>query len=159
MDEDHPRPCGEQRPSFLFPSYIGGSPPPMRGTGAERNLTLTAWRITPAHAGNSPGFQISNVHIKDHPRPCGEQVVNNHTKTRRPGSPPPMRGTALASDTIPSISRITPAHAGNSRKTCLCKLSWKDHPRPCGEQADCTGRNRTGRGSPPPMRGTVSAPL
>ena len=53
---DHPRSCGEQVLVQPFVDGDGGSPPLMRGTDRLYRYYAIPFRITPAHAGNSPVF-------------------------------------------------------------------------------------------------------
>ena len=55
---------------------------------------------------------------KDHPRACGEKVVDVFREHRIPGSPPRMRGKGMADTPKIFGARITPAHAGK-RHTAL----------------------------------------
>ena len=112
--EDHPRSCGEQYVLNGSPIPGKGSPPLMRGTGADL-LEGTEWhRITPAHAGNSFYFMRYFIFPQDHPRSCGEQHSPPKSTVATVGSPPLMRGTAQILGCLPSPAGITPAHAGNS---------------------------------------------
>ena len=70
-----------------------------------------------------------------------------------------MRGTAIRISCVLRISRITPAHAGNSAYSFLNHRFGEDHPRPCGEQLTGTFHFSCLLGSPPPMRGTVDTDL
>ncbi len=74
--KDHPRICGEkikfQRPN----SNLQGSPPHMRGKAPAAILDIMHEGITPAYAGKS---NVSAYFIRmhrDHPRICGEKVLN-----------------------------------------------------------------------------------
>ena len=88
---------------------------------------------------------------------CGEQPYRFIHAASARGSPPRVRGTVHAPFLAKSCNRITPACAGNSRKLKLRAAQGKDHPRVCGEQF-CPGVVRCGGiGSPPRVRGTVSA--
>ena len=56
-------------------------------------------------------------------------------------------------------SRITPAYAGKSAGK-KHRTSWKgDHPRLCGEKFHFFLPDKSGTGSPPPMRGKAPATL
>ena len=68
-----------------------------------------------------------------------------------------MRGTAFRIKYMPGLSRITPAHAGNSLPFCGGTFNNGDHPRTCGEQFQLRPLSRTLSGSPPHMRGTDSS--
>ncbi len=92
-EKDHPRACGEQRPSRLLFGTMPGSPPRVRGTVCTRQLQKRRIDITPARAGNSIAGRFIQKCIRDHPRACGEQsYVHMYGSTNR-GSPPRVRGT------------------------------------------------------------------
>ena len=131
-----------------------GSPPPMRGT--HKNLTRLDFPngITPAHAGNTGIPPTRKARYWDHPRPCGEHAFLLFHCLCYQGSPPPMRGTLIAFIANESISRITPAHAGNTKEDLLWVQKMQDHPRPCGEHLQRNYSIICIAGSPPPMRGT-----
>ena len=95
---DHPRLCGEKRPTTKAPSEHEGSPPPMRGKVLFIHLSEIVLRITPAYAGKS--FRI---------------VVSTAFKS---GSPPPMRGKVPAMGCFVQKIRITPAYAGKRGFVC-----------------------------------------
>ena len=153
--EDHPRSCGEQYVLNGSPIPGKGSPPLMRGTGADL-LEGTEWhRITPAHAGNSGHYLAKLQQFWDHPRSCGEQCFLPFVIVYILGSPPLMRGTELHKCLDLFKSRITPAHAGNSRNISFRERNIGDHPRSCGEQSPPIVVTLSVRGSPPLMRGTV----
>ena len=50
---DHPRACGEKKKDFRAEHPEYGSPPRMRGEGADYLFQLAGMGITPAHAGRS----------------------------------------------------------------------------------------------------------
>ena len=131
---DHPRVCGEKR--FLPPSlaFYGGSPPRMRGKVFKKTTGVLPKGITPAYAGKSLrllGFPRSS---QDHPRICGEKLMNISTPTALQGSPPRMRGKAgIAAGTCRAV-RITPAYAGKSLHGKGRGGAAGDHPRICGEK-------------------------
>ena len=75
---------------------------------------------------------------------------------QKPGSPPHMRGTVAAVSFRAALSRITPAHAGNSFSAQFFVPGDQDHPRTCGEQRSFPVVADVVAGSPPHMRGTVS---
>ena len=118
--EDHPRPCGEKLSSYCFMVISRGSPPPMRGKVWHSRRGWVPSRITPAHAGKSARMRLTPRQTQDHPRPCGEKLLNNSGLRPNAGSPPPMRGKVSASIRRSSKIRITPAHAGKSRQWRVC---------------------------------------
>ena len=67
-----------------------------------------------------------------------------------------MRGKAV--DTVkPSASwGITPAYAGKRSVIIAERISFRDHPRLCGEKPPVQIWDTETRGSPPPMRGKVA---
>ena len=136
---DHPRVCGEkfvQFPLFLLPSRItpayagkrcprssrlpaqSGSPPHVQGKGNYLVHRCGNTRITPACAGKRPAHPCSWAgcwdhprmcgeklldrywigtglsDTKDHPRVCGEKTVLDLSRLVEQGSPPRMRGKA-----------------------------------------------------------------
>ena len=111
---DHPRVCGEQYDRLMETSCIEGSPPRVRGTAPEDKPVETNKRITPACAGNSILHCANMLHLKDHPRVCGEQAIFHPDKIPVGGSPPRVRGTVQRLPGSRRLRRITPACAGNS---------------------------------------------
>ena len=90
---------------------------------------------------------------------CGEQAVCLTSWCRMSGSPPRVRGTAGGPHAHRRRGGITPACAGNSRRTpCASPPRW-DHPRVCGEQTLITQLFKGVGGSPPRVRGTDSQSL
>ena len=69
-----------------------------------------------------------------------------------------MRGKHQALFFLSVVVRITPADAGKTEKPCRhFECAW-DHPRGCGENRNSQGYTRSGRGSPPRMRGKPHSP-
>ena len=96
---DHPRLCGEKALWWRSLAAKPGSPPPMRGKGAEGGTNLRNIRITPAYAGKRTPSFVLLLHFRDHPRLCGEKKSTHATMTHFTGSPPPMRGKGKCSTT------------------------------------------------------------
>ena len=91
--QDHPRACGEHIcGNNRLPSRLG-SPPRMRRTPPRRFYPRKHFRITPAHAGNTPRGRSPFPRVRDHPRACGEHIFLSQILPKHPGSPPRMRGT------------------------------------------------------------------
>ena len=156
--EDHPRVCGEQHPLSPNPHIIFGSPPRVRGTAWGARGALVGRGITPACAGNRSYGDILVIGVWDHPRVCGEQYSLGIFYIDSKGSPPRVRGTERLLRFKPLTPRITPACAGNSFYSIMYSLQQKDHPRVCGEQFPGSIRKRSGKGSPPRVRGTACSP-
>ena len=90
---------------------------------------------------------------RDHPRLCGEKMVDVDTIAIASGSPPPVRGKGVDCGTVQGVLRITPACAGKSPNQRCQRPEDQDHPRLCGEkQIDFDGK-WIKPGSPPPVRG------
>ena len=89
--------------------------------------------ITPAYAGKS--FTLTNAICSppDHPRICGEKLMNISTPTALQGSPPRMRGKGVGAAHFAGDHGITPAYARKSETAA--------------------GHSTAGSGSPPHMQG------
>ena len=153
--QDHPRVCGEQRDRRTRPGWHYGSPPRVRGTGSGGFCTKSEQRITPACAGNRCRCWPGSPPRRDHPRVCGEQQTGCGAERQGGGSPPRVRGTGVDNSCSLICSRITPACAGNRRRTAPYCYPYKDHPRVCGEQMSPWEKARENIGSPPRVRGTA----
>ena len=129
----------------------------MRGKAVPTFAGQAGNGITPAHAGKSAGAGSTTFRVWDHPRTCGEKRSFPAPCASFRGSPPHMRGKAHAERQRTGQTGITPAHAGKSPlcKGYICAI-W-DHPRTCGEKPVTTGRATAETGSPPHMRGKVTA--
>ena len=68
-------------------------------------------------------------------------------------SPQRMRGKAAQCVRQRPQARITPAHAGKSRCSCVPSCALRDHPRACGEKWLASDAISVRPGSPPRMRG------
>ena len=86
---------------------------------------------------------------------CGEQPFGPVHYSAGLGSPPRVRGTALADGYLPLDAGITPACAGNSSFPAPWLRRRRDHPRVCGEQVLPLHQIDPDGGSPPRVRGTV----
>ena len=109
---DHPRVCGEKIASCTVCRVSMGSPPHMRGKGAMPCKGQSAQRITPAHAGKSPGAEREVAGLWDHPRACGEKPAFSMPSGTIMGSPPHMRGKVGPVNLGGQRGGITPAYAG-----------------------------------------------
>ena len=114
--EDHPRACGENK-NFLRKFVAArGSPPRMRGKLNPFAYPASQIGITPAHAGKTVMNDLIKTILEDHPRACGENRKEIMAKRAQQGSPPRMRGKRGISLVLIALIRITPAHAGKTRK-------------------------------------------
>ena len=87
---------------------------------------------------------------------CGEQFICIKLKKRLKGSPPRVRGTAMARLHGEYVKRITPACAGNRNFSSSHIFLLTDHPRVCGEQYASRRQKKPVWGSPPRVRGTAN---
>ena len=153
---DHPRVCGEQGSQAAAQHTEEGSPPRVRGTGIIIMAFFGMTRITPACAGNRQLPISPLATVQDHPRVCGEQLIQKTRLINGLGSPPRVRGTGNSSLDVSERKRITPACAGNRAGLFRQKNLRGDHPRVCGEQSVSSNISTCSKGSPPRVRGTVS---
>ena len=110
-------------------------------------------RITPACAGKS---SLTSGYIPargDHPRVCGEKCFSFCYIFWHLGSPPRVRGKAIAAIGLDTINGITPACAGKRATPSARASNCRDHPRVCGEKRTGTPRAAAHSGSPPRVRG------
>ena len=131
---DHPRVCGEKIFCHSVVLRLLGSPPRMRGKVTLEVTYATKPGITPAYAGKSIRATAILRQSRDHPRVCGEKHIGDRTSFRKLGSPPRMRGKALAPAPTIDIMGITPAYAGKRHFPATFVLVQRDHPRVCGEK-------------------------
>ncbi len=89
----------------------------MRGKGTAVYSVYDLYRITPAYAGKSTVGTKSVTDVEDHPRLCGEKLVQLVLLFDQMGSPPPMRGKAEALAVADLLVGITPAYAGKRNLT------------------------------------------
>ena len=127
----------------------------MRGKALDRPPYVSTERITPAHAGKSATSRRSLRASGDHPRACGEKIDGDIRLVQMRGSPPRVRGKAIAPPTQQTRRRITPACAGKSKGMDARARQLQDHPRVCGEKSAAPAFSISVRGSPPRVRGKV----
>ena len=151
--KDHPRVCGEKRISVVLSCTSVGSPPRMRGKANIGRSFLHVRGITPAYAGKRMETMTRRHAVGDHPRVCGEKISGTTLITTQQGSPPRMRGKAPSLRERLHWHRITPAYAGKSGISPGFLLSYRDHPRVCGEKESVNDGTAIRAGSPPRMRG------
>ena len=130
---DHPRACGEHIATSAVVTTVLGSSPRMRGTPEFFARLSNVLGIIPAHAGNTGGYNIQCLHLRDHPRACGEHTHRVTMNIGGRGSSPRMRGTLQPSLPFMSKTGIIPAHAGNTQLVFAGVDIDRDHPRACGE--------------------------
>ena len=149
--------CGEKKRLAACAQTAEGSPPRMRGK-AFRPAVIARWhRITPACAGKSCPLPRRTVSVRDHPRVCGEKLVQFVHFRCPKGSPPRVRGKDPDAERGCERGGITPACAGKRSARSAACLAGKDHPRVCGEKLHSLSPQLCVHGSPPRVRGKVDA--
>ena len=113
--------------------------------------------ITPACAGKSFWIAYESQFEEDHPRVCGEKSITTVLLLSMLGSPPRVRGKGGNHERRSGKDRITPACAGKSTYSAGNSPFCGDHPRVCGEKLLFVGRPDEDAGSPPRVRGKVTA--
>ena len=152
-NEDHPRSRGDHL-NNLAQSFISqGSPPLTRGPPSVLVCTVSAPRITPAHAGTTYSTERAPRSASDHPRSRGDHRCLPARTTRLWGSPPLTRGPLPKSLGCSTSARITPAHAGTTGTDTLDSPRKRDHPRSRGDHYIYLLECRRIQGSPPLTRG------
>ncbi len=150
---DHPRGCGEQTRRRASPGRWRGPSPRVRGADVGRRRVDGDPGTIPAGAGSSAIGGPPAWGPRDHPRGCGEQLVEVSGSARTLGPSPRVRGAerreALGQLEVGTI----PAGAG-SRAPSPKRSTWRrDHPRGCGEQAAAATGSRRAAGPSPRVRG------
>ena len=154
---DHPRVCGEKISEVFRSIAVWGSPPRVRGKERWADENLPDRGITPACAGKSFVVYLTPLAHRDHPRVCGEKNFSCIHNRREKGSPPRVRGKAVPTGPLWFCLGITPACAGKSWSRRAESRKKRDHPRVCGEKARLGRFWLSAWGSPPRVRGKVSA--
>ena len=136
-EEDHPRVCGEKLEDLGAEGLEQGSSPRVRGKvvgglddGADEG-------IIPACAGKRLNVFKFSVGLQDHPRVCGEKDAMRSDGVNGLGSSPRVRGKGGAGRGDGSCVGIIPACAGKSDLASQLATIAEDHPRVCGEKAEC----------------------
>ena len=146
---DHPRVCGEKPQSDALGVGHIGSPPRVRGEEFRFETVQSGQRITPACAGRRTGRILKTTIFRDHPRVCGEKLRGAGVPQKAQGSPPRVRGEAGRARPCTSLSGITPACAGRSKKLFQPRFRG-------GEKGDDISMDLACKGSPPRVRGEDS---
>ena len=125
----------------------------MRGKVQQPQQRGSAPWITPAHAGKREVSTSTLLHLRDHPRVCGEKALGNSIALPQWGSPLRMRGKGQGQGDGCDHQGITPACAGKRADGAGSREAVGDHPRVCGEKSAVLPPLEPPQGSPPRMRG------
>ena len=110
-----------------------GSSPRMRGAPHPQNPVDPHTRIIPADAGSTSRSKALALGCKDHPRGCGEHLIQAMRPDTAWGSSPRMRGAQTSIGPARAKSRIILADAGSTLWGGIDVRKSEDHPRGCGE--------------------------
>ena len=133
LRKDHPRVCGEHDTWAGAELSETGSSPRMRGAPFGPVSKICRPGIIPAYAGSTHHYGLSCRCRQDHPRVCGEHVIERHDGFAGKGSSPRMRGAPWPINRCRNTARIIPAYAGSTTYVGACWMMVGDHPRVCGE--------------------------
>ena len=125
--------------TISVPAACTGSSPQMRGARIDTHRVEVHRRIIPEDAGSTMTKRPSSILATDHPRGCGEHVLEGDGFTRMPGSSPQMRGAHLTCRHAQYWGRIIPADAGSTTPEISISRDSQDHPRRCGEHTRDNG--------------------
>ena len=153
---DHPRVCGEHLGRTPGGYEAMGSSPRMRGALTRGPGLMSHTGIIPAYAGSTWWRWCCWFCLWDHPRVCGEHLVQALLPRIREGSSPRMRGALVNALRKMRRDGIIPAYAGSTQPTAPLRRASRDHPRVCGEHPGDEGAFFEVTGSSPRMRGAPS---
>ena len=153
---DQPRVRGEHLVALGAGAGISGSAPRARGTPKTPGCPTAKRRISPACAGNTERRYPRERCTKDQPRVRGEHHDVSNLSASYSGSAPRARGTPRQVRDLDGDGRISPACAGNTRRTCGPWHRPPDQPRVRGEHLVAVTQDAIPFGSAPRARGTRS---
>ena len=130
-----------------------GSPPLARGIQPLKEYRPIVHGITPACAGNTFQDRAHGFSKRDHPRLRGEYLSHSFSGRTLAGSPPLARGIQFKTNISTKHFRITPACAGNTKRSFSLWWLNRDHPRLRGEYWKLSEHLFVTMGSPPLARG------
>ena len=90
-------------------------------------------RIIPARAGSTAFKNACTQQNWDHPRSCGEHLIEQNRSLQTQGSSPLVRGAPVAAILMVGMAGIIPARAGSTYAAENADVPHRDHPRSCGE--------------------------
>ena len=129
------------------------SSPHVRGAPAQIDGHVVHVGIIPACAGSTSMSAAYLSLSRDHPRMCGEHMVQGLDTLVDAGSSPHVRG-ARDVDTVARLQiGIIPACAGSTQRKRTPRPHGRDHPRMCGEHAAIQLASSAESGSSPHVRG------
>ena len=150
---DHPRACGENSARLSSALVPPGSSPRVRGKRPPLHQPTRSPRIIPARAGKTTPPPPRRSGRPDHPRACGENLLEAARKVFPEGSSPRVRGKRDYKYKTVLITGIIPARAGKTSPPSARWAKPRDHPRACGENTTKESTAPIKTGSSPRVRG------
>ena len=150
---DHPRACGENSARLSSALVPPGSSPRVRGKRPPLHQPTRSPRIIPARAGKTTPPPPRRSGRPDHPRACGENLLEAARKVFPEGSSPRVRGKRDYKYKTVLITGIIPARAGKTSPPSARWAKPRDHPRACGENGGRARPEPRPGGSSPRVRG------
>ena len=149
----HPRSRGENHDCGDEGIGLQGSSPLTRGKPAQRPGRTRNARLIPAHAGKTPGCEITLGFDGAHPRSRGENRARRLVGANLSGSSPLTRGKPFRQVRTDEHNRLIPAHAGKTCHPQQPNRATPAHPRSRGENHSPGRHTGTTMGSSPLTRG------
>ena len=150
---DHPRMCGEHITPNPFANAVLGSSPHVRGALIQGIVLHCPLGIIPACAGSTASAATASDPRRDHPRMCGEHLVDGDRNRLGRGSSPHVRGAQDKRKHGIILGGIIPACAGSTSYLAAIFHLPRDHPRMCGEHRNIIACICVSLGSSPHVRG------
>ena len=139
--------------SYATVRFGRGSSPHVRGAPVRKVSINVSHGIIPACAGSTvmPTWTITK--LGDHPRMCGEHISAKSFPVMSGGSSPHVRGARVRRNVGDVQRGIIPACAGSTIIRILNIMTFRDHPRMCGEHLATLDALVLSVGSSPHVRG------
>ena len=115
-ERDHPRMCGEHFQTKRARIRLSGSSPHVRGAPHLMAELRGQSGIIPACAGSTALISINSPVSRDHPRMCGEHLVDGDRNRLGRGSSPHVRGAQDKRKHGIILGGIIPACAGSTNR-------------------------------------------
>ena len=145
--------CGENLIDVDLLDSETGSSPRVRGKPVAEQAKEGDNRLIPACAGKTDDAMRALLHLRAHPRVCGENARPAGFTVPTVGSSPRVRGKPLILRTCPAPVGLIPACAGKTKVSAQGDEILGAHPRVCGENLHALFPCRNPRGSSPRVRG------
>ena len=156
---EHPRVCGENPLGALAGAGMAGTSPRMRGKHAHHTAKARLSRNIPAYAGKTWWAMGGCTRPPEHPRVCGENIVELGIALGPSGTSPRMRGKLWKTFSTTRSSRNIPAYAGKTMAHDRRRRTIQEHPRVCGENVYLPPWEPPPPGTSPRMRGKLATKI